>query len=176
MPLLQRLTGKQGTFGMQNKVARELIEDLAILVVDNNPHMRRLTRMMLMNLGAKQVYEAADGLAALEVVRTVDPDVLVLEHDVPVLTGTELLRIVRSPEIFPKPDLPVIMLTHCAHRKDVMEMMRLGAHELLVKPTSPKALQDRLVSVMVKRRRMVRIGENYVPQPRRMLSPQSVAH
>ena len=38
--------------------------------------MRRLTRMMLMNLGAKSVIEAADGLAALEAIRTCDPDVM----------------------------------------------------------------------------------------------------
>lgn len=165
-----------GKFIMSNKLVRELIQDIGILVVDNNAHMRRLTRMMLMNLGAKSVYEAADGLAALEIVRTSDPDVLVLEHDVPVLTGAELLRIVRSPDVFPKPDLPVIMLTHCAHRRDVVEMMRLGAHELLVKPTSPKALQDRLLSVMIKPRKMVRIGSYYVPQPRRMLTTQAAAH
>lgn len=161
---------------MSNKIAREMIQDLGILIVDANAHMRRLTRTMLTNLGAKSIYEAADGLAALEVVRTSDPDVIVLERDVPVLTGTELLRIVRSPEVFPKPDLPVIMLTHCTHRRDVIEMMRLGAHELLVKPTSPKALQDRLLSVMINPRRMVRIGSYYVPQPRRMLTQPRSAH
>ncbi len=161
---------------MSNKIARGMIQDLGILIVDSNAHMRRLTRMMLLNLGAKSVYEAADGLAALEVVRTNDPDVMVLERDVPVLTGPELMRIVRSPDLFPKPDLPVIMLTHCAHRRDVMEAMRLGAHELLIKPTSPKALQDRLLSVMVNPRKMVRIGNYYVPEPRRVIAPARITH
>src|SRR5258705_2231380 len=42
----------------------KLIEGLSILVADPNPHMRKLSRMMLMNIGAKSVWEAADGLAA----------------------------------------------------------------------------------------------------------------
>jgi CheY-like chemotaxis protein len=151
-----------------NKFAREIIKGLDILIVDHNSYARRLLRMMLLNLGAKSVYEAADGLAALELVRTSNPDVMVIERDVPVLNAPELLRIMRSPELFPRPDLPVIMLTHEARRAEVMEAIRLGAHELLVRPTSPKALQERLVSVMMNPRPMVRIGEYYVPQPRRI--------
>jgi DNA-binding response OmpR family regulator len=82
-----------------------------------------------------------------------------------------LLRIMRSPDLFPRPNLPVIMLTKDAKRVDVMESLRLGAHEHLVKPTSPKALRDRLLSVVANPRPMVRIGEYYVPQPRRASAP-----
>jgi len=153
---------------MSNKFVREMIQALGILVVDNNPYMRRLTRMMLVSLGAKLIYEAVDGLAALEIVRTSDPDVMMLDRDVPVLNGAEVLRIMRSPDLFPRPNLPVIMLTAQARRSQVLEALRLGAHELLVKPTSPKALQDRLVSVVARPRPMVRIGPYYVPQPRRI--------
>jgi DNA-binding response OmpR family regulator len=74
---------------------------------------------------------------------------------------------VRSPDLFPKPDLPVIMLVAGARRRDAIEAMRSGAHELLLKPTSPKALQDRLLSVMLNPRKLVRIGNAYVPEPRR---------
>ena len=49
------------------------IQGLSVLVADKNQFMRRLTRTMLMNLGAKSVIEASDGLAALEAIRTCDP-------------------------------------------------------------------------------------------------------
>ena len=52
---------------MSTKQIEKLIERLGILVVDENQYMRKLTRMMLMNIGAKAIYEAADGLAALDV-------------------------------------------------------------------------------------------------------------
>ncbi|HZQ13940.1 MAG TPA: response regulator [Pseudolabrys sp.] len=155
---------------LANKSVEKLIQGLNILVVDGNAYMRRLTRMMLMNLGAKSVMEAADGLAALESIRTCDPDIMLLDWDMPVLNGMEVMRIVRSPGVFPRPNLPIIMLTSRAQRSAVMEALCNGAHEFLLKPTSPKMLCDRLMSIVVKPRPMVKLGKYYVPQPRRMPS------
>lgn len=151
---------------MSAKQAEKLIEELGILVVDECLYMRKLTRMMLMNIGAKTIYEAADGVAALDIIRTVNPDVAFIDWDLPVLSGPQVIKIVRSPEVFPKPHLPIIMLTASACRSNVTEAVRLGVHEFLLKPTSPRALQDRLLSILVKPRPMVRIGEHYVPEPR----------
>ena len=149
---------------MANKTIEKMLQGLNILVVDDNAYMRRLTRMMLTNLGAKSVLEAPDGLAALEAIRAADPDVMLLDWDMPVLNGIEVLRIVRS---FPRPNLPVIMLTTRAKRSYVNEALRAGANEFLLKPTSPKALCDRLMSIVFKPRPMVKVGTFYVPQPRR---------
>ena len=86
---------------MANKKIEKMLQGLSIPVVDDNPYMRRLARMMFTNLGAKSVLEAPDGLATLEAIRTVDPDVMLLDWDMPVLNGIEVLRIVRSPGVFP---------------------------------------------------------------------------
>ena len=86
---------------------------------------------MLINLGAKSVMEAADGLAALEAIRTCDPDVVLLDWDMPVLNGMEVMRIVRSPGVFPRPNIPIIMLTSRAHRSTVTAALRAGVHEFL---------------------------------------------
>lgn len=77
---------------MANKQIEKMIQGLNILIVDDNAYIRRLTRTMLTNLGAKSVLEAADGLAALEAIRTSDPDVMLLDWDMPVLNGIEVLR------------------------------------------------------------------------------------
>ena len=151
---------------MSAKQAEKLIENLGILVVDESMHLRKLTRMMLMNIGAKTIYEAADGVAALDIIRTANPDVAFLDWDLPVLSGSQVIKIVRSPQVFPKPHLPIIMLTANAQRCNVAEAMRLGVHEFLLKPTSPQALRDRLLSIIVKPRPMVQIGKYYVPEPR----------
>ena len=153
---------------MANKSIEKMIQGLNILIVDNNTYMRRLTRSMLMNLGAKSVVEAADGLAALEAIRTCDPDVMLLDWDMPVLNGMEVMRIVRSPGVFPRPNLPIIMLTSRANRSYVVEALRAGANEFLLKPTSPKALCDRLMSIVIKPRPMIKLGKYYVPEPRRV--------
>jgi CheY-like chemotaxis protein len=152
---------------MSAKQVEKLIEGLGILIVDENQYMRKLTRMMLMNIGAKSVYEAADGLVALEAIRSVNPDVVLLDWDTPVLSGPQIMHIVRSPGVFAKPSLPVIMLTAYANRTRVHEAMRLGVHEFLIKPTSPQALRGRLLSILVRPRPMMQVGKYYVPQPRR---------
>jgi two-component system chemotaxis response regulator CheY len=153
---------------MHDKTVNKLLQDLNILIVDGNHYMRRLTRSMLMNLGAKSVVEAADGLDALEQIRTCDPDVMFLDWDMPVLDGMEVIRIVRSPGVFPRPNLPIIMLTNRAQRSSVVQALRAGVHEFLIKPTSPKALRDRLTSIAIKPRPMMKLGDFYVPQPRRL--------
>ncbi len=145
-----------------------MLQGLNILVVDGNAYMRKVTRMMLMNLGAKSVIEAADGLAALEQIRNVDPDVMLLDWDMPLLNGMEVVRIVRSPGVFPRPNLPIIMLTSHAHRSSVVQALHAGINEFLVKPTSAKALRDRLSSIVINPRPMVQLGDAYVPQPRKM--------
>ena len=89
---------------MADKSVEKILHGLNILIVDGNHYMRRLTRTMLMNLGAKSVIEASDGLAALELIRTSDPDVMFLDWDMPVLNGMEVMHIVRSPGVFPRPN------------------------------------------------------------------------
>lgn len=152
---------------MSEKRIEKLIDKLGILIVDESQYTRKLTRMMLINIGAKIVYEAADGVAALDVIRTANPDVVFMDWELPVLSGPQVVRIVRSPGVFPKPHLPIVMMTHQARREDVETALSLGVHEFLIKPTSPKALGDRLLAILMKPRPMVQIGELYVPEPRR---------
>jgi len=153
---------------MSAKQSAKLIDGISILVADQNQHARKLTRMMLMNIGAKSIYEAADGIAALDVIRTTNPDVVLLDWEMPLVSGAELIRIVRSPGVFPHPDVPIIMLTLHAYLGRVNEAIRLGVHEFLCKPTSPAALRDRILSILIKPRPMVRVGEFYVPKLRQL--------
>ena len=150
--------------------ARDLgkaIEGLTVLIADGNSYMRRLTRTMLTNLGVRSIYEATDGLAAIEAIRNLNPDVMMLDWAMPIFDGCEVMRIVRSPGDFPNANLPVIMMTDVGLRSRVNEAIRVGAHELLVKPISPKMLQQRLLGFIFNARPMVRAGTLYIPMPRR---------
>jgi CheY-like chemotaxis protein len=152
---------------LSSKQSEKLIENLVVLIADSNLYTRRLTRTMLMNLGARSIYEAGDGVAALDAIRNVSPDVMILDWDMPILDGREVMKIVRTPGVFPKPNLPIIMLTDLGKRSRVHSALRLGVHELLVKPISPKTLQQRLLGIVLKPRPMIRAGRYYIPLPRR---------
>lgn len=156
--------------GMNRKQADVLIHQLSVLVVDDNAFMRKLVRGMLANIGVKTIYEAADGIAALETIRAVCPDVVILDWEMPLLSGPELVRIVRSPGVFPMPDIPIILLTAHGERWRILQSMKLGVNEVLCKPVSAKAVYDRLISILLKPRKIVRIGDYYGPEPRRLKS------
>jgi CheY-like chemotaxis protein len=143
-----------------------VIQSLCVLVVDDNQYMRRMIRNLLLNCGVKDIYEAADGIAALDSIRTVAPDVVILDWEMPLLSGPELVRIVRSPGVFPMPDVPIIILTGHSERWRVIEAVRLGVNEYLTKPVSAKALYDRLVSITMQPRTVVQLGDYYGPEPR----------
>jgi two-component system, chemotaxis family, chemotaxis protein CheY len=156
---------------MSSKLSKKDIADriqaLCVLVVDDNQYMRKMVRNLLVNCGIKDIYEAADGISALDIIRTVGPDVVVLDWEMPLLNGAELVRIVRSPGVFPMPDVPIIMLSGHGERWRVVEAVRLGVNEYLVKPVSAKALYDRLVTITLQPRPTVQLGEYYGPEPRR---------
>ena len=92
---------------------------------------------------------------------------MIVDWDMPVLDGREVMRIVRAPGVFPKANLPIIMLTDLGLQSRVTAAMRLGVHEFLVKPISPKTLQQRLLGIILNPRPMVRAGRYYIPMPRR---------
>ena len=152
---------------MHAKHAEYLIQQLRVLVVDDNAFMRTVVRGLLHNIGVKKIYEAGDGIAALEIIRESSPDVVVLDWEMPLLNGPELVRIVRSPGVFPMPDIPIIMLSAHGERWRIVEAVKLGVNEFLCKPVSAKALLDRLISILVKPRESVRVGEYYGPALRR---------
>jgi two-component system, chemotaxis family, chemotaxis protein CheY len=144
-----------------------ILQGVEILVVDDNQFMRKLVRNLLVNVGVKIVHEAGDGITGLEAIRTMSPDVVVLDWEMPFLNGAELVRIVRSPGVFPVPDVPIIMLSGHGERWRVIEAARLGVNEYLRKPISAKALLDRLVTILANPRPMVQLGNYYGPEPRK---------
>src|ERR1700689_609177 len=146
-----------------------IVQSLCVLVVDDNQYMRKMIRNLLINCGIKDIYETADGIAALDSIRTVAPDAVGLDWEMPLLSGPELVRIVRSPGVFPMPDVPIIMLTGHCERWRVVEAGRLGVNEYLSKPVSAKSLPDRLLSITTQPRAVVQLGDYYGPEPRKLV-------
>jgi two-component system chemotaxis response regulator CheY len=156
------------------KDAEYMIQQLRVLVVDDNQFMRQLVRGLLSQIGVKMILESGDGIGGLEMIRLNSPDIVVLDWEMPLLNGPELVRIVRSPGVFPMPNIPIIMLSGHLERWRVVEAAKLGVNEFLCKPVSAKALQERLISILLKPRAFVRFGDYYGPVPRKsVLEPKA---
>ena len=139
-----------------------------VLVVDDEHYMRKVVRTLLMSIGVRTSTRRPTARPASKLIRSMAPDVVILDWEMPGLDGAGFVRMVRSPETFPYPDMPIIMLTGHGERSRVIEAVQLGVNEFLLKPVSSKALQDRLVSVLTKPRPMVRRGDYYGPAPRKL--------
>jgi len=145
------------------------IEALKVLVVDDDHYMRKVVRTMLNAVGVKTVYEAGDGISGLESIKLYDPDLVIVDWEMPMIDGAQFVRLVRSPGEFPMPDVPIIMLSGHGDRWRVVEAARIGAHEYLLKPVSTKSLLDRIIAVIGRPRPTVKLDGYYGPLPRRLV-------
>jgi DNA-binding response OmpR family regulator len=148
------------------KHLEDLIRSIKVLIVDDDYHMRKVVRTMLIAIGVREIYDAGDAVSGLRTICSMNPDVVILDWGMPEVGGADFLRAVRAPGSFPAPNIPVIVLTGHGERSCVVEAMQFGANEYLLKPVSTKALFDRLVSVLAKPRPMVKSGDYYGPEPR----------
>ena len=113
-----------------------------ILVVDDEPRMRRFVHMNL-DLEGYEVMEAENGLRALERVRDDLPDLVVLDVMMPDLDGFEVLQMIREIN-----STPVIMLTAKGEEDDRVRGLELGADDYITKPFSPRELVSRVKAVL----------------------------
>jgi two-component system, chemotaxis family, chemotaxis protein CheY len=143
---------------------------LKVLIVDDESTMRKVARSLLMAINVRNIHEASDGTSGLEAICRLAPDVVILDWSMPKLSGPDFVRQVRAPGIFPFPDVPIIMLTGHGERSRVMEAVRLGVNEFLLKPVSSTALLARLISIFANPRQMVKKGDYYGPEPRKLAS------
>jgi DNA-binding response OmpR family regulator len=121
-----------------------------------------------MAIGVKTILEAADGAAGLDLARAALPDLLIIDWEMPLIDGPELVRMIRMPGRFPIPDIPIIILSaHSDHRR-VVESARIGANAFVRKPVSIKTLEDRMIAVIDRPRPTVKLEGYYGPMPRRM--------
>jgi CheY-like chemotaxis protein len=107
-----------------------------ILIVEDHPTMREAMRMVLEHEGFV-IREAADGAAALEMVRAQPPDLVFLDLNIPGMTGADVLKSLKQdPETA---SVRVIIVT-ATGEEERERVLGLGADEYFTKPFSPLAL------------------------------------
>jgi CheY-like chemotaxis protein len=147
-----------------------LLASTKVLLVDDEFYMRKVVRTLLMGIGVRTIYEAADGPAGLEQIRRLAPDVVILDWQMPGLDGPGFVRTVRSPATFCHPNVPIIMLTGHSERKRVLTAVELGVNAFLLKPVSSQALQERLLAVLASPGSGAPSGDQPGQEPGKMMS------
>ena len=104
-----------------------------ILLVDDEPHIRKFVGLLLKQLGSPTIIEAGDGQGALALYQQERPDLVLLDVNMPGLDGLATLRKLRELD----PDVVAIMLTSLASRQVVEGAADLGAC-LYIRKDTPK--------------------------------------
>jgi two-component system KDP operon response regulator KdpE len=107
-----------------------------ILIVEDHPTMREAMRMVLEHEGF-EIREAADGRAALAMVREKPPDLMFLDLNIPGASGAEVLRQIKADPATASVRVVIVTATGEEGREYVLS---LGADEYFTKPFSPLAL------------------------------------
>ena len=130
--------------------ARKFIKDRVVLVAESNPHLRSITRTILLQLGVKAAPVASDGFEAIDAICTFDPCALILDWGIRGMDAREVVRVVRTSGVVPDPKMPIIAISDPVKRSKVVEAKDLGVDHLLLRPISPMLMQQRLFPALMK--------------------------
>ncbi|MDJ0893728.1 MAG: response regulator [Alphaproteobacteria bacterium] len=121
------------------------IADLNVLVVDDEPSVTRLVKMMLLDFNVTQVFTAKNGREALDFLGDFDDlvDVVICDWNMPRVSGLEVLQQIRTVD----PEAPFLMLTGRADLDSVKAAKDLGVDGYLLKPFSAEQLKEKLLVV-----------------------------
>jgi len=109
-----------------------------ILIVDDDPMIRKLITTTLQDVAGYSLREAADGVAALEAALEDRPEIVFLDYDMPRLNGIETCRRLRSDPA--TAGATIVMLTAMSDRPAQDSAVAAGADVFLTKPFSPLRL------------------------------------
>jgi len=114
---------------------------VSALIIDDEPHVRVVFRILLKQLGIQTVWEAGDGASALEMASAHLPEVVLLDINLPQIGGLEVLAKLKAAH----PSMPVIIVSSQSTMKTVIQTRELGAEAYVLKH-APKAEVLQMIS------------------------------
>ncbi|MCS7164361.1 MAG: response regulator, partial [Thermodesulfovibrio sp.] len=111
--------------------------------------MRRIIKNLLKQLGFENIDEAENGEDALRKLRSTEYGLIISDWNMPVMEGIELLRQVRNDPTLK--DIPFLMVTAEAEKEKVIEAIKAGVDNYIVKPFTGEVLKEKLEKIAQKR-------------------------
>lgn len=108
-----------------------MIYPQTILLTDDEAHIRKFIGLILRKFDNPRVLEASDGAQAVELYKQHQPDLVLLDVNMPNMDGVQALNLIRQNDA----NAVVVMLTSLANRQTVEECQRLGAVDYIRKDT-----------------------------------------
>ena len=126
----------------------DIDKNMRILVVDDFATMRKVIKNLLRQIGYQNVTEAEDGVVALKELRSQKIDFVISDWNMPNMTGIELLRAVRADSELSS--LPFLMVTAESLKENVVEAVKAGVSNYIVKPFTAEILNEKIEKIIEK--------------------------
>ncbi len=117
-------------------------KDMRVLIVDDFSTMRKIIKGIMRKLGFTNIEEAEDGTTALPKLRSDKFDFVISDWNMPNMNGLEFLKAIRSDEDLK--GLPFLMVTAEAKKENILDAIKSGANNYIVKPFTEEILQQKL--------------------------------
>jgi two-component system, chemotaxis family, chemotaxis protein CheY len=123
-------------------------KNMKILVVDDFSTMRRIVKNILRQLNFVNIIEADDGSTALEMLQREKIDLVVSDWNMPKMTGLELLKIMKGDDALKL--IPFLMVTAEAQQENIIEAVKSGVSNYIVKPFTAETLGQKIGQIFNK--------------------------
>lgn len=115
-----------------------------ILLVDDAAFMRKMIKDVLSKSGYTELYEAVDGADAVEKFNEIGPDLVLMDITMPNMDGLEALKAIRAKD----GNANVVMCSAMGQESMVMDAVRSGAKDFIVKPFKPERVLKTVTSIL----------------------------
>ena len=119
---------------------------MKIMLIDDSKTMRNIQKGILAQLGYTQLEEACDGLDAMSKVGAFEPELLLVDWNMPNMDGLTFVKEYRAKG----GEAPIIMVTTEAEKSRVVEAIKAGVNNYVVKPFTPDVLSDRIKETLAR--------------------------
>ncbi|HKK21155.1 MAG TPA: response regulator [candidate division Zixibacteria bacterium] len=120
--------------------------ELKILAVDDSPTMRRIIINTLKRAGFNDVVEASDGKDALAKLKVEQINFIITDWNMPEMDGLALVTTLRSSDEYK--NMPILMVTTRSVKDDILEAMKAGVNNYIVKPFTPDTLKQKIEQIL----------------------------
>lgn len=125
---------------------------------------------VLRAFGFRDIFEATNGADALELFWCKQIDLVITDHFMPLYSGADLCRHIRTSKDSPNPYAPIIAVTPGTTRMVVEELRDAGVNEIVAKPFTPKDLLQKINATVLRPRRFIKTDSYIGPDRRRHAS------
>jgi len=119
--------------------------NMKVLVVDDFSTMRRIVKNILRQIGFTNIEEAENGNDALVKLKRDKYDLVISDWNMPNMTGLDLLKAIRSDQDLC--NIPVLMVTAEAKKENVIEAIKAGVNNYIVKPFTAETLKEKIEKI-----------------------------